>query len=155
LEPLTMSVNYIPENCHAITPYLVVPDAGKFIEFAKQAFGGIASEQITRPDGSVLHAQVRIADSLLMVGQPPPLMKPYPTVLYLYVPDCDATYQQALAAGAQSQTEPMDMFYGDRTACVKDVADNMWWIATHKEILSTAEIQQRATTFFGEKMKGK
>ena len=47
------------------------------------------------------------------------------------------------------------MFYGDRTACVKDVADNMWWIATHKEILSTAEIQQRATTFFGEKMKAK
>jgi PhnB protein len=82
-------------------------------------------------------------------------MKPYPTVLYLYVPDCDAVYKKALAAGAQSQSEPTDMFYGDRTACVKDVGDNMWWIATHKEILSTAEIQKRATAFFNEKATSK
>ena len=105
-----MAVNYIPENCHAITPYLVVPDAGKFIEFAKQAFGGTASEQITRPNGSVLHAQVRIADSLLMVGQPPPSMKPHPTVLYLYVPDCDATYKQALAAGRNRRANRQTCF---------------------------------------------
>jgi PhnB protein len=150
-----MPVDYIPENCGAVTPYLVTPDAGRMIEFLKQAFDGVEGEKITRPDGSILHAQVRIADSLLMIGQAPPSMKPYPTVLYLYVPDCDAVYKKALAAGAQSQTEPTDMFYGDRTACVKDTGDNMWWIATHKEVLSTSEIQKRATAFFSEKAKPK
>jgi uncharacterized glyoxalase superfamily protein PhnB len=148
-----MKVNYIPENCHAVTPYLVAPDAGRLIEFLKQAFDGVVGEKITRPDGTALHAQVRIGDSLLMIGQPPPTMKPYPAVLYLYVPDCDATYKKALAAGAESQNEPADMFYGDRSGSVKDPAGNMWWIATHKEDLSTDELQQRATAMFKEKTK--
>ena len=68
-------------------------------------------------------------------------------MLYHYVPDCDATYKQALAAGGTSVVEPADMFYGDRHACVKDVADNSWWIATHQEELSAEEIQRRAIAF--------
>jgi PhnB protein len=147
------AASYIPKDCHAVTPYLVVPNASRFIEFAQQAFGGTVSEKITRPDGGVLHAQVRIADSLLMIGEPPPGQKTWQVVLYLYVPDCDATYRQAVAAGGESQTEPTDMFYGDRSACVKDPAGNMWWIATHKEELTTEEIQQRAAKMFSEKPK--
>jgi PhnB protein len=145
--------NYIPDNCHAVTPYLVVPDAKRLIEFLEQAFGGAASEKVTRPDGGVLHAQVRIADSLLMIGEPPPGHQTWPTVLYLYVPNCDATFQKAVAAGGESQMPPADMFYGDRSGSLKDPAGNMWWIATHKEELSTEEIQQRAAKFFGEKAK--
>ncbi|HTQ39338.1 MAG TPA: VOC family protein [Pirellulales bacterium] len=148
-----MKANYIPENCHAVTPYLVVPNAARLLEFAQQAFGGVVGEKFTRPDGGVLHAQVRIGDSLLMVGEPPAGHHTWPTVLYLYVPDCDATYRQAVAAGGESQTEPTDMFYGDRTASVKDPVGNMWWIATHKEVLTTQEIQQRAAKFFAEKAK--
>lgn len=142
-----MATNYIPADCSAITPYLLVPDASRFIEFLKQAFGGVERERITRPGGSVLHAQVRIADSLLMIGEPQPPWKPLPMMLYLYVPDCDATYKQALAAGGTSVVEPADMFYGDRHACVKDVADNHWWIATHKEEVPAEEIQRRAAAF--------
>jgi len=83
-----------------------------------------------------------------MIGEPQSPWKPLPTMLYLYVPDVDATYKQAIAAGGVSTVEPMDMFYGDRSACVKDVADNSWWIATHKEDLTHAETQERATEFF-------
>ena len=76
-------------------------------------------------------------------------------MLYLYVPDVDAVYKQAVAAGATSVSAPANMFYGDRSACVKDIADNDWWIATHLEELSTAEIQARAAAFFGAEKFGK
>src|SRR5690349_17059579 len=105
-----MAVNYIPENCHAVTPYLIAPDAVRLIEFLEQAFDGVESEKVTRPDGTILHAQVRIADSLLMLGQKQAGMQAYPIVLYLYVPDCDAVYQRSVAAGAESQVQPCDMF---------------------------------------------
>ena len=143
-----MKVNPIPEDCHSITPYLLVPDVGRLIEFLKRAFDAVERAKIARPDGSILHAQVKIGDSILMIGEPQSPYKPLPTMLYLYVPDVDATYKQALAVGGVSAVEPMDMFYGDRSACVKDVADNSWWIATHKEELTTEEIQKRATDVF-------
>jgi uncharacterized glyoxalase superfamily protein PhnB len=148
-----MKVNPIPEDCHTITPYLLVPDVGRLIEFLKKAFDAVERAKITRPNGSILHAQVRIGDSILMIGEPQSPWKPLPTMLYLYVPDVDATYKRAVAAGGVSAVEPVDMFYGDRSACVKDVADNSWWIATHKEELTTAEIQERATSFFKKMAK--
>lgn len=148
-----MKTNPIPEGCHAITPYLTVPDAALLIEFLKHAFDGVERARVLRPDGTVLHAQVRIADSLLMIGEPQGPWKPRPSTLYLYVPDIDATYKRAIKAGATSVIEPADMFFGDRHACVKDVAENNWWIATHIEDLSLTEIQERATAFFKEKSK--
>lgn len=147
-----MKVNPIPEGCHAITPYLLVPDAARLIEFLKQAFGGTERARISRPNGTVLHAQVRVGDSLVMIGEPQSPWKPRPCMLYHYVPDVDATYRRAVEAGALSVVEPANMFYGDRTACVKDVADNFWWIATHMEDVSLAETQQRATAFFKQKV---
>jgi len=148
-----MKVNPIPEGCHSITPYLLVPDVGRLIKFLKQAFDGVERERIARPNGTILHAQVKIGDSILMIGEPQSPWKPLSTMLYLYVPDVDATYKRAVAAGGVSAVEPMDMFYGDRSACVKDVADNSWWIATHKEELTTEEIQERATEFFKKMAK--
>ncbi|HXI83256.1 MAG TPA: VOC family protein [Verrucomicrobiae bacterium] len=149
-----MKAKPIPEDCHSITPYLLVPDVGRLIEFLKQAFGAVERAKIARPNGTILHAQVRIGDSILMIGEPQSPWKPQPSMLYLYVADVDATYKQAVAAGGVSVNEPVDMFYGDRSACVKDVAENAWWIATHKEELTTAEIQERATEFF-KKMAAK
>jgi PhnB protein len=143
----------IPEGCHAITPYLTVPDAARLIEFLKKAFDGVERARILRPDGSVLHAQVRVADSLLMIGEPQGQWKPTPSMLYHYVADVDATYKEAIAAGAESVIEPEDMFYGDRSSCVKDIAENVWWIATRIENPTSEEIQKRATTFFHERAK--
>jgi PhnB protein len=150
---MTKAASYIPADCHAITPYLLVSDINQFIDFLVHGLSGKVREKIARPDGSILHAQVMIADSLLMIGQPQAPWKPLPVMLYHYVPDCDATYKQALAAGATSEVEPADMFYGDRHACVKDVAGNSWWIATHMEDMSAEEIQTRAAAFYAEKAK--
>src|ERR1035438_3406777 len=114
-----------PKACHAITPYLTVPDAARLIEFLKKAFDGIERTRILRPEGSVLHAQVRVADSLLMIGEPQGQWKPQPSMLYHYVADVDATYKQAIAAGAESVIKPANMFYGDRNACVRDIAEKI------------------------------
>jgi PhnB protein len=143
-----MKVNPVPEGCHSITPYLLVPDVGRLIEFLKKAFDAVERARIARPNGTILHAQVRIGDSIVMIGEPQSPWKPLPTMLYLYVPDVDATYKRAVVAGGVSAMEPADMFYGDRSGSVKDVAGNTWWIATHKEELTTAETQERATAFF-------
>lgn len=148
-----MKVNPIPEGCHAITPYLLVPDVARLIEFLKQAFDGVERAKFARPDGTVLHAQVRIADSLVMIGEPQSPWKPRPSMLYLYVPDVDATYKRAVAAGGKPVVEPVNMFYGDRHACVRDMAENDWWIATHIENLTAAEIQKRATAFYKQGSK--
>ncbi len=148
-----MKTNPIPEGCHSITPYLTVPDAGRLVEFLKQAFNGIERAKFLRPDGTVLHAQVRVGDSLLMISEPQGQWKPRASMLYYYVADIDATYKQALKAGATSVIEPIDMFYGDRHACVRDVAGNDWWIATRIEDVSAEETQRRATAFYKQMAK--
>lgn len=113
-----------------ITPYLTVRRAGQLVEFVKTAFGGI---EIFRTTGSAggLHAEVTIGDSKLMIGGYE-TVEEMPTALHVYVPDADAVYLRALEAGATSVEEPVDQFYGDREAGVKDPTGNIWWIATHK-----------------------
>ena len=148
-----MKTQSIPEGCHAIIPYLTVPDAARLVEFLKKAFDAVERGMILRPDGTVLHAQVRVADSLLMIGEPQGQWQPQPSMLYHYVADVDAAYKQAIAAGAKSVKEPENMFYGDRSACVKDIAENVWWLATRIENPTLEEIQKRATAFFQERAK--
>ena len=139
-----MSVKPIPDGYHAVTPYLVVQGAAKLIDFLKQAFGAQEIERLTRPDGAIGHAEVRIGDSVVMMGEACGEWTPMLGALYLYVNDADATYKRALQAGATSTMEPTDQFYGDRSAGVKDPAGNQWWIATHKEDLSREELMKRA-----------
>ena len=123
-----------PEKTRAgyqtITPYLTVKRAEQLVEFVKQVFGGV---EVFRTTGSAggLHAEVTIGDSRLMIGGYESVEE-MPTALHLYVPDADAVYQRALEAGATSLEEPVDQFYGDREAGVKDPTGNVWWIATHK-----------------------
>ena len=114
----------------SVTPYLTVKRAEELLEFVKQAYG---ATEVFRTTGSAggLHAEVTIADSRLMIGGME-TVEEMPTALHLYVPDADAVYQRALAAGAKSLEEPVDQFYGDREAGVKDPTGNVWWIATHK-----------------------
>ena len=138
-----MPVNPIPEGYHAVTPYLLVAGAAPLIDFLKQAFDAVETERVARPDGGVMHAEVRIGGSPVMMGEPPGGAAK-PAALYLYVADVDATYARALAAGAAAVSPPADQFYGDRTGAVTDPAGNTWWIATHVEDVPKAELARRA-----------
>ena len=138
----------IPDGYHTVTPYLTVRDAMKVIDFLKQAFGAkLTHEVIKRPDGSIMHAEVLIGDSRIMIAEESEMAKATTSTLYIYVPDVDSVFQQAAKAGGQTIMEPSDMFYGDRSGGVKDPSGNSWFIATHKEDVDTQELQKRAEAF--------
>ena len=129
-------VDPVPKGYTTLTTYLVAQDADGLIQFMTKAFG--AEETFRAGPGSEggLHAEVKIGDSMLMVGGGGAGMKwrgtPMPSAFHMYVPDCDATYARALEAGATSMTKPADQEYGERSANVKDPAGNFWYIATYK-----------------------
>jgi len=143
-EERTMPVKAVPEGYHSITPYLTVQGVAQLIEFAKAAFDAKEKERIMGPDGRIAHAEVKIGDSVVMMGEARDDWKPMPGAIYLYTTDADATYQRALKAGATSLAEPVNQFYGDRQGGVRDPVGNVWWIATRIEDVSTGEIQKRA-----------
>jgi PhnB protein len=137
-------VKKIPEGYPNVTPYLVNEGVDRVIRFLRQAFG--AAEKfppMKRPDGAIMHAQMRVGDSVIMMGEASSDYPPMPSTFYVYVEDVDATYRRAIQAGAFSVTEPRDQFYGDRSAGVRDPAGNCWWIATHKEDISDQEMERR------------
>ena len=140
-----MTVKSIPDGYHAVTPYLTVRGAAKAIEFLKKAFGAeTVFEPMKRPDGLIMHAELKIGDSRVMVADASEQCQPTQAQLYVYVPDADATYQRAIAAGATSSMAPTDMFYGDRSGGVEDPCGNQWWISTHKEDVPHDELIRRA-----------
>lgn len=139
-----MAVKAIPEGYHTVTPYLVVPGVAGLIEFLQQAFEAEERHRMARPDGTIMHAEVRIGDSIVMMGEATGEFQPKPAMIHLYVTDVDATYRRALAAGATSVREPTDQFYGDRTGGVKDASGNQWWIATHVEDVPADEMKRRS-----------
>ena len=134
--------NPIPEGHHTVTPFLVVQDAARMIDFMKLAFAAHETFRMKSPDGRVAHAEVKIGDSIIMLGEAPE-ERSLKSMLHLYVPDCDAVYKSALAAGATSLREPANQFYGDRSAGVTDFAGNQWWMATHMEDVSEQEMEKR------------
>jgi uncharacterized glyoxalase superfamily protein PhnB len=138
-----MPVKPIPDGYHTITPYLMVFGVSKLLEFLKQALDAQVEYCLKNPDGSVMHATARIGDSMVMMGEAKGDWKPIPASLYVYVPDVDTVYQRAVAAGGKSIMEPADMFYGDRHGGVIDPSGNTWWIATHIEDVSEAEVARR------------
>jgi PhnB protein len=143
-EETTMAVKPIPEGYHTVTPYLTVPGVPKLIDFLKQAFDAREIERMMEPDGTIRHAEVRIGDSVVMMGEAEGERQPMPSGIYLYVNDTDTVYKRALQAGATSLMEPADQFYGDRSAGVKDPSGNYWWIATHQEDVPPEELKKRA-----------
>jgi len=149
-----MAVKPVPDGYHTVTPYLVVRGATRTIEFARKAFGAeMMEEPVKRPDGTIMHAQFKIGDSIVMISDGNEQNPPTTSMLYLYVPNVDAAYQRAVKAGATSVMEPADQFYGDRSAGVKDAAGNQWFLGTHIEDVSPAELQKRAAAF--AKSRGK
>jgi len=139
-----MAVRPIPEGYHSVTPYMVAQGTAKLIDFITQAFGGEEVERLATPDGMVMHAEVRIGDSILMLGESQGEWQPMPAALYLYVNDVDATYARALAAGATPVKEVANQFYGDRNGTVRDSWGNLWSIGTHVEDVPLDEMRRRA-----------
>ena len=137
-------VSPIPAGYHTVTPYLIVVGAERLIDFMKRAFDAEEIYRIARPDGTLGHCQMRIGDSMVELAEGNEQWKPKTCVLHLYVPDTDALYRRAIAAGATSLFEPADMFYGDRSGGVVDPCGNDWYIATRVEEVSKEEIERRA-----------
>jgi PhnB protein len=151
---MASKVKPIPDGFHTITPYLIADGADKLIDFMQHAFGAeYDHEPAKRPDGKIMHATLKIGNSMLMVSESSEHAKATPVMLYLYVPDTDAAYQKALKAGASSVMEPSDQFYGDRSGGVKDAAGNRWFFGTHIEDVSPAELKKRAAEFFKRQNK--
>jgi len=139
------SANDAATRHQTITPYLTVRGAEQLVEFVKEVFGGV---EVFRATGSAggLHAEVVVGNSKLMIGGYENVEE-IPTALHLYVPNADETYERALAAGATSLEQPVDQFYGDREAGIKDPTGNVWWIATHKAAAFIPEGLRSVTPF--------
>jgi len=142
-----MPTKPIPEGFHSITPYLFVEGAARLIEFISAAFEGEVMFQHERPDGAVMHATIRIGDSMLMLADPTPEFGAMPVSIYLYVPDCDAAYQRALDSGGVSVFPMMTLPSGERYGGVKDPCGNIWLVATHAEDVSLDEQERRWKEF--------
>jgi uncharacterized glyoxalase superfamily protein PhnB len=151
----------IPDGFHTITPSLIVSDAAKAIEFYKKAFGAQESDRFTAPDGkSVMHAQLKIGDSMLMLGseRPPTCLSPKSrggtsVNLYLYVRDADAAFDRAVKAGCSVKMPMSDQFWGDRFGQVEDPFGHQWALATHKQDLTHEQIAENAKAFFAQMQK--
>jgi PhnB protein len=139
-----MAVQPIPDGYGAVTPYLIVDGADRLLEFVRDAFAGEDRFRMEYEDGTVGHAEVRIGDSVVMLAEANEMWPAMPSVIHLYVTDCDAVYQRALAAGGTSVQEVADQFYGDRSGGVRDPTGNIWWITTHVEDVEPEELARRS-----------
>jgi PhnB protein len=144
-----MPVQYKPDGYGTVTPYLLVNDVASLIDFLVKAFDAKENDRSEGQDGAILHADLTIGDSHIMMGQASDEWKSTSTMLYLYVEDCDAVYKKAVDAGAKSFREPKTEFYGDRSAGVLDAFGNQWWMATHVEDVSEEEMQKRMKEAYG------
>jgi PhnB protein len=132
-------VKPIPDGYHSVQPYLMLKNCSEAIVFYTKAFGAREKLRLTGKDGRVGHAEIQIGDSTLMMADETPQMDAYsvehfggsPVSLMIYTENCDAMYAQAIAAGAKSEREPADQFYGDRISGVRDPYGYKWWSATH------------------------
>ena len=117
--------------------------AGKLIDFMKAAFDAREIFRMPMPDGSIGHAELRIGNSMIMLGEASGQWKAMPATLQLYLEDVDAVYARAVAAGGTPIAEPANQFYGDRRGGVRDMCGNNWWVATHVEDVSAEEMKRR------------
>lgn len=151
-------VSPIPANYRSLTPVLACRKAAEAIEFYKAIFGAVVTVQMPGPNGSVMHAELKIGDSTIFVGDPmskiPPAVpapgQSNPVTLYLYVSDVDDVFKRAQAAGARVDMPLQDMFWGDRCGTITDLYGQQWQIATHKEDVAPDEMQRRQKTFFAK-----
>lgn len=154
---MTSKVNYTPEGYYTVTPYLIIRDAAKALEFYKQAFGATELFRMEGPGGKIGHAEIKIGNSPIMLSDEMPEMgylSPQslggtPVSIMLYVEDVDTVASQAVAAGAQVLKPVADQFYGDRSGSFADPFGHQWHIATHIEDVTPEEVSKRAAALYG------
>ncbi|HEX2713000.1 MAG TPA: VOC family protein [Candidatus Acidoferrales bacterium] len=142
----------IPEGYHTATPYLIIQGAANAIDFYKKVFGATELMRMSGPGGKVMHAEIKIGDSPIMVADEfpemgvrgPQALGGSPVSIFLYVEDVDALAKRALAAGAKELMPVQDQFWGDRHGKLQDPFGHLWDIATHKEDVAPEEIRKRA-----------
>lgn len=152
-----MPAKPIPDGFHTVTPHICVKGAAEAIQWYAKAFGAKEIMKLPGPGGGVMHAEIKIGDSVIMLNDEFPqmgAMGPHsiggsPVVIHLYVPDVDKLYSQAVAAGAQPAMPVTDMFWGDRYGMVIDPYGHKWSIATHKEDVSPDECARRCAAAMG------
>jgi PhnB protein len=147
----------IPEGHHTVTPQLTLDNAAEAIEWYKKALGAEEMGRAVGPDGKIMHAELRIGDSRIMLndvmmgGKGPKALGGSPASLWIYVEDCDSLFNRAVAAGGQvargAMGQMQDQFWGDRSGTFTDPHGYTWTIATHKEDLTPAEMKQRQDEF--------
>ena len=155
---MAKATSHLPPGFHTLTPHLVIPNGGaaKYMDFLTKAFGATEISRAPGPGGKLMHAQVKIGDSILMfadhfpeMGSPPIAQGNWPVVLSLYVPDADAAFKRAVEAGCTVKFPLSDQFWGDRYGQVTNPFGFGWAIATHTEDLTMQEIQARQAKAFG------
>ena len=150
--PAKKQVAAVPPGYHTVTPYLVCRGASDAMEFYKKAFGAKEKVRMAGPDGKVMHAEMQIGNSMVMLGDEAPQQAATApqtiggtaTSIFIYGPDVDKLYARAIAAGATSEMAPMDMFWGDRFCKLADPFGHKWAIATHIEDVPPKEMRRRS-----------
>ena len=145
-------VRPVPEGYHTVSPYLTVNNGARAIDYYKRAFGAQEKNRMETPQGKVMHAELQIGDSIIMLAdempgsttRAPQSLNGTTVAVFLYVNDVDSVFNQAVQAGAKSDAAPQDMFWGDRFGKLTDPFGHSWAIATHKEDVAPAEMQKRA-----------
>ncbi len=154
---MATSVKPIPEGFHTVTPSLVVRDGAKAIDFYKKALGAEERMRLAGPDGKIMHAELKIGDSIIFLAEESPQMMSVKSpqslggctgTLNVYVPNVDEVFSRAVAAGAKETMPVADQFWGDRWGNFVDPFGYSWGIATHKEELTEQEVGRRAQEFF-------
>ncbi len=152
-----MAAKPVPDGYRTVTPYLTVKGAARALEFYQKAFDAEVTLRLTMPGDQIAHAEIRIGDSMIMLSDEWPDMGKLSPVtrggatggIALYVDDADAWFKRAIEAGATVSQPLKDQFYGDRTGSVTDPFGHFWTLATHKEDLSEAEMQERMDAMMG------
>ena len=153
-----MSVSAIPAGCNTVNAYLIVKDARAAMDFYAKAFGGEGGACMTAPDGSVMHGEVKIGNSTIMITQENPqwemksaeTLGGSPASIHLYVENCDAVFKQALEAGCTEIAPMADAFWGDRYGKLVDPFGFQWGVATHIEDVDEEEMKKRGEAFFAQ-----
>lgn len=151
-------VNPVPQGYHTVTPNLVVEDAAKALDFYRKAFGAEETVRMPGPNGRIMHAEFRIGDSVLMLGEGMPDRAPNhpkalggtPVSLYVYMDNVDAAWKRALDAGAKQIMPLQDMFWGDRTGWLEDPFGHAWSLAQHIADPTPEEIERGQEEFFSK-----
>ena len=136
------TINPVPAGYPSLIPYVAVKEAARVLDFVKAVFDAQPADVLYDEAGRLNHAEIRIGDSMLMLTEGRDDFFT-PASLYCYVPDVDAAYARAIAAGGATIHEPMDMFYGDRSAGVRDAGGNQWWLSARIEEVKGEELARR------------